>query len=53
MRSFLLVLCLTCASISAHAGSAPHPLTVTGRVVAYSGALACLNGNGLVGAHSC
>jgi len=46
MRSFFLVLCFTCASISAHSAPAPHPLTITGRVVAYSGALVCLNGNG-------
>ena len=46
MRNFLLLLCFTCASISAPAAPAPLPLTVTGRVVAYSGALACLNGNG-------
>jgi hypothetical protein len=46
MRRFLLVLCFTCASILAHSAPAPRPVTIIGRVVAYSGALACLNGNG-------
>jgi hypothetical protein len=46
MRRFLLVLCFTCTSILANSAPAPRPLTITGRVVAYSGALACLNGNG-------
>jgi hypothetical protein len=46
MRSFLLILCITCSNISVHSAPAPQPLTITGRVVAYSGALACLNGNG-------
>jgi len=46
MRSLLLILYVTCANISVHSAPAPQPLTITGRVVAYSGALACLNGNG-------
>jgi len=46
MRSILLVLCFTCTGISVHSARAPHPLTITGRVFAYSGALTCLNGNG-------
>jgi hypothetical protein len=46
MRSFLLVLCFTCAGTSALSAPAPQPLAITGRVVAYSGGLACLNGNG-------
>ena len=46
MRNVLLVLCLTCASTSTL--STPHPRreTISGRVVAYSSPLACLNGNG-------
>ena len=46
MRRFLLALCFTCASISAPCAPAPRPVTMTGRIVAYSDALACLNGNG-------
>jgi hypothetical protein len=45
MRSFLLVLCFISTNISAHSAPVPRPLTITGRVVAYSGAPACLNGN--------
>ena len=46
MRSLLLTLCFVCASISTI--PAPHIRheTISGRVVAYSTALACLNGNG-------
>lgn len=46
MRGILLVLCLTCASISSFSELAPRPITVKGRIVAYSVPPACLNGNG-------
>jgi hypothetical protein len=45
MRSVLLVLLLACPSISASPAARPHVETISGRVVAYSGALECLNGN--------
>jgi hypothetical protein len=44
MRSVLLILCLACGSISASSAPRPQVETVSGRVVAYSGALVCLNG---------
>jgi hypothetical protein len=46
MRSVLLILYFTSATIAA--APAPHPQheTISGRVVAYSIPLACLNGNG-------
>jgi hypothetical protein len=45
MRSVLLILCITCAGISGLRALGQHSETVSGRVVAYSGAVACLNGN--------
>jgi hypothetical protein len=46
MRRVLLILCVICAYISGlPALGQPHE-TVSGRIVAYSGALTCLNGNG-------
>lgn len=45
MRSALLILCLTCASIPSLPPPGPRHETVTGRIVAYSPAMACLNGN--------
>lgn len=46
MRSVLLILFFTSATFAA--ASAPHPQheTISGRVVAYSAPLTCLNGNG-------
>jgi hypothetical protein len=46
MRNILQVPCLILASIfSCSAASPPHE-TISGRVIAYSSPLACLNGNG-------
>jgi hypothetical protein len=45
MRSVLLILCMACASISAWSAPRPPVETVSGRVVAFSGATVCLNGN--------
>ena len=46
IRGILLVLCITCTSVSAFPRRSPKPETVWGRVVAYSSIPACLNGNG-------
>jgi hypothetical protein len=46
MRSVLLILCFMCASASPISSASPRQEAILGRVVAYSGALACLNGNG-------
>jgi len=46
MRRILLILFVTCAYISGLPALGQHHATVSGRVVAYSGALTCLNGNG-------
>jgi len=46
MRSVLLILCFTCASISSLSTPRPRHETILGRVVAYSTFPACLNGNG-------
>jgi hypothetical protein len=46
MRSVLLVLCFTFAGIPGLPFPRPRPETITGRVVAYSVPVACLNGNG-------
>jgi hypothetical protein len=46
MRSVVLILCLTYASISALSAPRPRHETISGRVVAYSYWLGCLNGNG-------
>ena len=43
MRSIFLILCFTCASIPAPRS---RPETISGRIVAYSPPLTCLNGNG-------
>lgn len=45
MRSVLLILCLACASVSALFAPGTKHETMTGRVVAYSDGLVCLNGN--------
>jgi hypothetical protein len=46
MRSVLLIMCFTCASALALPAPRTQHVTISGRVAAYSGALACLNGNG-------
>lgn len=46
MRGILLTLCVTCVGIPAFSAPAPQPVTVEGRIVAYSVSPACLNGNG-------
>jgi hypothetical protein len=46
MRRVFLILCIACAYISGLPALSQHVETVSGRVVAYSGALTCLNGNG-------
>ena len=46
MRRVLLILCVTFAYISGLPARGQTHETVSGRVVAYSGALTCLNGNG-------
>jgi len=46
MRSALLILLFTCASTSISSAPNPRHETIVGRVVAYSGSPACLNGNG-------
>lgn len=46
MRSVLLVLCFACSSVSASPAPRMRQEIISGRVVAYSGALTCLNGNG-------
>ena len=43
MKRVFLILCIVCTSWSPALGQ--HHETVSGRVVAYSGALSCLNGN--------
>jgi hypothetical protein len=45
MRSALLILCLVCASEPTFAVPRSRQETFVGRVVAYSGALVCMNGN--------
>jgi hypothetical protein len=45
MRSVLLILYFTWASISAISAPRPHPKTIKGEVVAYSTSPVCLNGN--------
>jgi hypothetical protein len=46
MRSILMALCFTFASISAFSEPTLPPQTISGQVVAYSVSPACLNGNG-------
>lgn len=46
MRSVLLILYFICTSTPPIRAAGPRHETILGRVVAYSGALACLNGNG-------
>jgi len=46
MGRTLLVLCFIVVSISAFSAPRPKVETISGRVVAYSNSLACMNGNG-------
>ena len=46
MRRILSILCITSVCISGLPALGQHHETVSGRVVAYLGALTCLNGNG-------
>jgi hypothetical protein len=46
MRRFLPILCFACACIPCLPAPRPKHETISGRVVAYSGFPACLNGNG-------
>jgi hypothetical protein len=46
MRSVLLILCITFVGISGSLALGQQHETTSGRVIAYSGALTCLNGNG-------
>jgi hypothetical protein len=46
MRSAFLILNLLCASVSTFSFPRPPQENIVGRVVAYSGALVCTNGNG-------
>jgi hypothetical protein len=46
MRSAFLLLCFVCVGASTVSAPRPRQETITGRVVAYSGALICTNGNG-------
>ena len=45
MRSTLIILCLLCFNAPAFSVPRPRQEIIAGRVVAYSGALACMNGN--------
>jgi hypothetical protein len=45
MRTILLALCLTLASVPTLSSAQRHYTTISGRFVAYSGGLTCINGN--------
>jgi hypothetical protein len=46
MRRFLIILCIWCSSAGSYSIAHPRTVTITGRAVAYSSNLTCLNGNG-------
>jgi hypothetical protein len=46
MRSAFLILCIVCISVPTFSVPRPRQETIVGRVVAYSGGLTCMNGNG-------
>jgi hypothetical protein len=46
MRRILVIVCVWCGSVSTYSNAHPRSVTITGRAVAYSSNMVCLNGNG-------